>query len=136
MKKLCDMLSGGPDSPSTSTTQIPVHDYSAVGWAFTAIFSTVTRGEKGNREIGWRFQCTDTSGYRRPFMSFIEGLGWLPIDVFEWWEFKLNDDETLLALFGSIENYKSLIPPLGCYIYAGREISPPSLVISIFELYP
>lgn len=53
MKRICEVMSGGPDSPSRinhpHTLVTPAHDTSGVGWTFIAISVTATRGEKGKK---------------------------------------------------------------------------------------
>lgn len=53
MKRICEVMSGGPDSPSCihhpHILVIPAHDTSGVGWVFIAISVTATRGKKGKK---------------------------------------------------------------------------------------
>lgn len=68
MKRICDVPSGMIDSPShlhhAHSSVTLTHNSSGLGRTFSAISVTAIRGEKRNKEWGWRSRCSNAIGCR------------------------------------------------------------------------
>lgn len=72
LQRICDVLSGGPKLPSHIHHQhyyvTPAQESSGVGWAITIIS---IKGEKGNKQRGWRSWYSDVRGANKDVEKYL-----------------------------------------------------------------